>query len=184
MFQESLLESCRARNPRRGWTPLLSLALQALALLMLVLLPLFQSQALPALRLVGTLEAPPPPPAAPPAPAPPSAHQQEVVSELADGHLLTPRKIPPQIAILNEAEPPLSPPGSLNGVDGGVPGSSGSGAIGVILSGLPTPVAPPPPPVERLIVSHMSPGSFIGWSRAIPFWPNEWASRARWCCAR
>src|SRR5438270_8683068 len=69
MFTDSLLESGWGSGSHRVWTTLTSFSLQALALGILLALPLLYTQGLPQLTLLRPLVAPTPPPA-PPAPTP------------------------------------------------------------------------------------------------------------------
>ncbi len=73
------------------------------------------------------------------------------VSEIVNGELRTPSKIPKNITKIVEDETPPPATGVQGGVVGGVPG----GSVGGILGGLPGSSAPPPPAVkpERLRVS-------------------------------
>src|ERR1700677_4204421 len=69
MFADSLLDTPWTDRSRRGWTTLVSFAMQAVGVGGLLLLPLLYTQGLPQLQLMSSLVAPTPPPA-PPAPAP------------------------------------------------------------------------------------------------------------------
>ena len=62
----SLPDSDWSDHSHRGWTTLISFALQALAVGCLLLLPLLYTEGLPRLALLAPLLAPAPPPAAPP----------------------------------------------------------------------------------------------------------------------
>jgi periplasmic protein TonB len=53
MFADSLLDSHRTNRSRRGWTTLLSFSLQAIAVAMVVALPLLYTEGLPKLHLVS-----------------------------------------------------------------------------------------------------------------------------------
>ena len=64
----SLSDSDWSNHSHRGWTTLISFALQALAVGCLLLLPLFYTEGLPRLAMLVPLLAPAPPPAAPPPP--------------------------------------------------------------------------------------------------------------------
>ena len=81
------------------------------------------------------LVAPPPPP---PPPPPPAAQPVKVVkrsSEIGNGQLRTPTKIPEKVQMIKEEEaPPLqASAGVIGGVPGGVPGGSMGGVIGGII---------------------------------------------------
>jgi len=91
------------------------------------------------------LVAPPPPP---PPPPPPAAAVVKIVkqiqSDLVNGQLRTPTKIPEKVQMIKEEEAPppsMSATGVVGGVPGGVPGGQMGGVIGGIISS--TPVAVP-----------------------------------------
>lgn len=54
MFADSLLETSRSQTTRRSWTTLTSFALEALAIGLLLLLPLWKTVGLPAVRPLST----------------------------------------------------------------------------------------------------------------------------------
>jgi protein TonB len=105
----------------------------------LVLLPLIFTEALPKGQLTTWLVAPPPPPPPPPPAAPKIEHVQRV-SEIVDGALRAPTKIPKQIKMIQEDEAPPPSTGVVGGVVGGVPGGSAGGVIGGIIGS----TTPPP----------------------------------------
>jgi len=95
--------------------------------------------------LMTFLVAPPPPP---PPPPPPAAAVVKIVkqiqSDLVNGQLRTPTKIPEKVQMIKEEEAPppsMSATGVVGGVPGGVPGGQMGGVIGGIISS--TPVAVP-----------------------------------------
>ena len=146
MFEDSLIESSgRFSGKRRGATTLLSFILQVCLLGVLILIPLIYTEALPRQQLMTFLVAPPPPPPPPPPPAAaPVVKVQKIVSEIDQGALRTPTKIPEKVKMIKEEETP--PPtsgiaGVVGGVPGGVPGGQMGGVIGGIISS--TPVAVP-----------------------------------------
>ncbi|MGI9103027.1 MAG: energy transducer TonB [Terriglobales bacterium] len=145
MFEDSLIESGGKLRSKRGATTLLSFFLQAILLGILILIPLIYTEALPKQQLMTFLIAPPPPPPPPPPPAAaPVKVVQKVISEMDQGQLRTPTKIPEKVQMIKEEETP--PPtsgiaGVVGGVPGGVPGGQMGGVIGGIISS--TPVAVP-----------------------------------------
>jgi protein TonB len=106
MFEDSLIESSGRLKIKRGVTTFASFLLEALLVVILVLIPLLFTEALPKTQLMTFLVAPPPPP---PAVAPRVAKQIQtrIVSELR-----TPTEIP---------TPPLMSPGVV-GAEGGPEG--------------------------------------------------------------
>jgi periplasmic protein TonB len=132
MFADSLLELSSSDRRRRKGTALFSLILQGLIVGVLLLLPLWFLDTLPAQQLVTFLVAPPPPPAPPP-PAPPMK-AVTMQSQIVNGQLLTPSKIPKQVKMIKEEEAPPPAMGVTGGVVGGVPGGQPGGVIGSLIS--------------------------------------------------
>src|SRR6516162_9331789 len=95
MFEDSLIESGGRLKTKRGATTVVSFVLQALLVGVLVLLPLIFTEALPKQQLMTFLVAPPPPPPPPPPPAAaPVRIVKQIQSNLVNGQLRTPTKIP------------------------------------------------------------------------------------------
>jgi len=145
MFEDSLIESGGKLKTKRGATTLISFLFQVALIGVLVILPLVFTEALPKQQLMTFLVAPPPPP---PPPPPPAAAPVKVVktiqSDLQNGQLRTPTKIPEKVQMIKEEEAPppvMSAGGVVGGVPGGVPGGQMGGVIGGIISS--TPVAVP-----------------------------------------
>lgn len=138
MFEDSLMESGGRIKTNQRWTGLVSTVAQLVLVGFLVLMPFIFTEALPKGQLTTWLVAPPPPPPPPPPAAPQVQHVQKV-SEIVDGALRTPSKIPKKIQMIKEEETPAST-GVSGGVVGGVPGGSAGGVIGGIIGS----AAPPP----------------------------------------
>jgi len=145
MFEDSLIESGGRLKTKRGTTTAISFILQALLVGVLVLIPLIFTEALPKQQLMTFLVAPPPPPPPPPPPAAaPVKIVKQIQSDLVNGQLRTPTKIPQKVQMIKEDEAPppeMSTGGVVGGVPGGVPGGQMGGVIGGIISS--TPVAVP-----------------------------------------
>src|SRR3954470_663830 len=145
MFEDSLIESGNRLRTKRGATTFLSFILQAALVGAAVLIPLIYTEALPRQQLMTFLVAPPPPPPPPPPPAATPIKVVKVVqTDIVNGQLRTPTKIPEKVQMIKEDEAP--PPsnavaGVVGGVQGGVPGGQMGGVIGGIISS--TPVALP-----------------------------------------
>jgi protein TonB len=139
MFEDSLMESGGRIKTNQKWTALISTLVQICLVLFLVLLPLIFTEALPKGQLTTWLVAPPPPPPPPPPAAPQIQHVQKV-SEIVDGSLRTPTKIPKVVKMIEEDAAPAPSAGVVGGVVGGVPGGSAGGVIGGIIGS----AAPPP----------------------------------------
>jgi protein TonB len=138
MFEDSLMESGGRIKTNQKLTGLISTIVQLALVGFLVLLPLIFTEALPKGQLTTWLVAPPPPPPPPPPAAPQVQHVQKV-TEIVDGALRTPSKIPKKIQMIKEEEAP-APSSGVMGVVGGVPGGSAGGVIGGIIGS----AAPPP----------------------------------------
>jgi protein TonB len=145
MFEDSLLESGGRLRTKRGMTTMFSFILQAFLIGVLVLIPLLFTEALPKAALTTFLVAPPPPPPPPPPPAAvPVKVVKQIQSDIMNGQLRTPTKIPEKVQMIKEEESPppvMSAGGVVGGVPGGVPGGQMGGVIGGIISS--TPVAVP-----------------------------------------
>src|ERR1700687_5772073 len=142
MFEDSLIESGNRLKTKRLGTTVISFLLQVGLIGILILIPLIYTDALPKTQLMTFLVAPPPPPPPPPPPAA-AGRVVEVQSEVINGQLRTPTKIPQKVQMIKEEEAPpdLGAGGVPGGVPGGIPGGSTGGVMGGILSS--TPVAVP-----------------------------------------
>ena len=158
MFEDSLMESGGRIKTKQGTTAVISFILQILLIGVLVLLPLVFTEALPKQQLMTFLVAPPPPPPPPPPPAatPEIKIVKKIQSDLDNGQLRTPTKIPQKVAMIKEDESP--PPstgvaGVVGGVPGGVPGGAMGGVLGGIIGNTPT-VVPKAATPQRVRVSQ------------------------------
>jgi len=144
MFEDSLLESGGRLRTKRGRTTTIAFIFEICLVALLVLIPLIYTEALPMKQLMATvLVAPPPPPPPPPPPAAtPVVRVKQVQTDIVNGQLRTPTKIPEKVKIIKEEEAP--PPmaavaGVVGGVPGGMPGGQMGGVIGGIVSSTPVP---------------------------------------------
>jgi protein TonB len=156
MFADSLIESGGMLKTKRVWTTLFSVVVQAFMIGILILVPLIYTEALPKQQLMTFLVAPPPPPPPPPPAAAPVQAVKVVQTDIEDGQLRTPSKIPQKVAMIKEdvAPPPVSSMGGVvGGVPGGVPGGQMGGVLGGILSSTPT-AAPKLAAPQRVRVSQ------------------------------
>lgn len=153
MFSQSFVEFSATDRRRKRWTTTSSFIVQGLIAAFLVLLPLWLTDSLPAQQLATFLVAPPPPPPPPP-PAAPTLKATRVVSQIMNGQLLAPSKIPQQIKMIKEEEaPPPMAGGVAGGVVGGVPGGQMGGVIGSLVSATAHTSAPAVATPKRLRVS-------------------------------
>ncbi len=144
MFEDSLLESGGRLKTKRGWTTSFGLLVQVGLLVVMVLMPLIFTEALPKQQLMTFLVAPPPPPPPPPPAAAPVKIVKQIQTDIVNGALRTPTKIPQKIQMIKEDEAPppaMASSGVVGGVPGGIPGGQMGGVIGGIISS--TPVAVP-----------------------------------------
>lgn len=159
------LESTWDQSARRGRATLASFAMQALALSLLLAIPLLTIQGPPKLRWFEESPILMPPPA----PAPLTRGQGTVnSSNLSQGHILQPPTIPLTIAILNEQRVASSPDVSGLGVEGSI-GTSRRGVWGSAGPSVEVTPPPTPAPTHPLKVSHWAQGNLI--YRVQPIYP-------------
>ncbi len=163
MFEDSLIESGNKLKTRRLSTTILSFVLQVGLIGILILIPLIYTDALPKQQLMTFLVAPPPPPPPPPPPAAAPVKVVKMVSEVVNGQLRAPTKIPEKVQMIKEEEAPpdLGGGGVPGGVPGGIPGGSASGVIGGILSSQPVAVPKVATPQRVRVSSGVSTGLLI-----------------------
>jgi protein TonB len=144
MFEDSLLESGGRLKTKRGRTTTFAIFLEIIAIGVMVLLPLIFTEALPKQMTMSFLVAPPPPPPPPPPPAAAVKIVKVIQTDIVNGELRTPTKIPQKVQMIKEDEAPpptMASSGVVGGVPGGIPGGQMGGVIGGIISS--TPVAVP-----------------------------------------
>src|SRR5712672_1387095 len=144
MFEDSLIESGGRLKTKRGLTTTISVIFQIGLLMVMILIPLIFTEALPKQQLMTFLVAPPPPPPPPPPAAAPVKIVKQIQTDIVNGALRTPTKIPQKIQMIKEEEAPppsMAAAGVVGGVPGGIPGGQMGGVIGGIISS--TPVAVP-----------------------------------------
>ena len=137
LFSDVLLESNDLQRHRRTLSAVLSFAVQCLLLGVLLIVPLMFTDVLPQQQLLTFLMAPPPPPPPPPAASVAAAKVVKMVeSDILNGRLRAPSKIPQNVQMIREEETPpdLSGGGVPGGVPGGIPGGQLGGVIGGILN--------------------------------------------------
>jgi protein TonB len=133
MFEDSLIESGNKLKTKRLSTTILSFFGQFALIGVLILIPLIYTDALPKTQLMTFLVAPPPPPPPPPPPAAAPVKVVKIQSEVINGQLRTPTKIPDKVQMIKEEE---NPPDMGAGVPGGVPGGIPGGAAGGVIGGI------------------------------------------------
>jgi protein TonB len=163
MFDDLVESSAVKKKTNKGWAVILSTIVQVVVLLVLVLIPLIYTQALPKAMLTTLLVAPPPPPPPPPPPTKTVEVVKPVARLITQGKLMQPRAIPKAVAVFKEAELPPEPVGGgagvLGGADGGLLGGLGAGASGV--------APPPPPPPKPVTPSRIKLGGQVQAAKVI-----------------
>jgi periplasmic protein TonB len=168
MFEDSLIESGGKLRTARGRTTTFSFILEAVIVGIMVLIPLIFTEALPHAQLMMALVAPPPPP--PPPPPPAAVHVVKVVqTDIVNGQLRTPTKIPKKVEIIKEEEAPPPMSGVVGGVPGGVPGGQMNGVIGGIISNAPSAVPKVATPTRIRVSQGVTAGLVI--KRVNPVYP-------------
>src|ERR1700677_2682286 len=163
MFEDSLLESGGRLKTKRGRTTTFAIILEIGLIGIMVLMPLIFTEALPKQQLMTFLVAPPPPPPPPPPAAAPVHVVHQVQTDIVNGALRTPTKIPQKIQMIkeDEAPPSMASAGVVGGVPGGVPGGSAGGVIGGIISSTPVAVPKVATPQRVRVSSGVSTGLLI-----------------------
>jgi protein TonB len=137
--------------------------LEVMIIGVMVLIPLIFTEALPKGTTLFMLVAPPPPPPPPP-PAAAVVHVvKQIQTDIVNGELRTPTKIPKKIQMIkeDEAPPQMASTGVVGGVPGGVPGGSMGGVIGSVLSSTPVAVPKIATPTRVRVSSGVSSGLLI-----------------------
>jgi len=174
MFEDSLVESGgRFRSKRRFGTTMLSFVLQVGLIGVMILIPLIYTEALPKQQLLTFITAPPPPPPPPPPPAAVPIKTVKVVqTDIVNGQLRTPTKIPQKVAMIKEEEapPPVSSMGGVvGGVPGGVPGGSMGGVLGSIIGSTNAAIPKVAAPQRVRVSSGVQAGNLI--NKVTPIYP-------------
>ncbi|HKC01099.1 MAG TPA: energy transducer TonB [Terriglobales bacterium] len=176
MFEDSLIESGNKLKTKRLGTTVLSFLLQVGLICILILIPLIYTDALPKGNLMTFLVAPPPPP---PPPPPPAAAPKvvKIQSEVINGQLRTPTKIPDKVQMIKEEEnPPDLGGGVPGGVPGGIPGGSAGGVMGGILNSANTAIPKVATPQRVRVSTGVATGLLI--KKVTPNYP-QLAKQAR-----
>lgn len=153
------LESAWDHSARRGWTTLASFGFQAMAVCLLLLVPLIWVQGPPKLEWFGGLTVPVPRMAAPEATAP---HiRPGSFSNMSGGRVQLPSYIPRHAAVIDDGG--VLPPSIGEGGPGiSDPAASPDGVLFTTGTALPTLIEKKPPaPTHPLIVSRWAEGGLI-----------------------
>ncbi len=147
MFDELVESSAVRKKTNKGWAVILSTLVQVVILVVLILIPLIYTQALPKAMLATMITAPPPPPPPPPPPAAAPKVVRQPPRLIQQGKLTQPHAIPKQVAVFKEeALPPEPPAAGGEGLLGGLGGGDILGGLGSAASGIAPPPAAPKTP--------------------------------------
>src|SRR6202011_3054724 len=164
MFEDSLIESGGKLKTKRGRTSAVAFVLEVMIIGVLFLIRLIFTEALPKGTTLFMLVAPPPPPPPPPPAAAAVKIVKQIQTDIVNGELRTPTKIPKKIEMIKEEEAPppvMASTGVVGGVPGGVPGGSMGGVIGSVLGGLQVAVPKIATPQRVRVSSGVSSGLLI-----------------------
>ncbi len=163
MFEDSLIESGGKLKTKRGRTSAVAFLIEVMIIGVMVLIPLIFTQALPKGQMMFLLMAPPPPPPPPPPAAAVVQHVKVIQTDIINGELRTPTKIPQKVKMIqeDEAPPAMASAGVVGGVPGGIPGGSMGGVIGSVLSSTPVAVPKIATPTRVRVSSGVSSGLLI-----------------------
>ena len=107
MFEDSLIELGNKLKTKRGGTTTIAFLFQIGRIGVLALIPLLFTEALPKALQATLLVAPPPPPPPPPPPAAAPVHVVKVVqTDIINGQLRTPTKIPDKVQMIRKTRRP------------------------------------------------------------------------------
>ena len=171
MFEDSLIESGGRLKTKRGRTSAVAFLIEVMIIGVMVLIPLIFTEALPKGQMMFLLVAPPPPPPPPPPAAAVVQHVRVIQTDIVNGELRTPTKIPQKVKMIqeDEAPPAMASVGVVGGVPGGVPGGSMNGVIGSVLSSTPVAVPKIATPTRVRVSSGVSQGLLV--HRVSPTYP-------------
>jgi protein TonB len=162
----STLESSWDQSARRGWSTAASISFQAMALSLLLMIPLFWIQGPPRLAWLQPLTTPPTLTPDPPTELVRGHYSAGSVSNLLNDHLIRPERIPLHVANIDDREAGLPAP-NLPTVAFG-PGGRDGVPYG-IGDNIPVVIPKPPAPSHPPIISHWAEGNLI--YRVQPVYP-------------
>lgn len=145
MFDDLVISSVHPTKTNKPWTVALSVIIQTGIVIVLILIPLIYTEALPKQMLATFLVAPAPPPPPPPPAAAVQRIVKPVVRLIHNGQMMAPTVIPKKVSMIKEEElpPDVGNVGVVGGVQGGIAGGSANGVLGGIIGGVGN--MPPPP---------------------------------------
>jgi len=146
MFDDLVISSAQPKRTNSVWTVALSTIIQFGIVIVMILIPLIYTEALPKQMLTTFLVAPAPPPPPPPPPAPVQRIVKPVQRLIHNGQMMAPTVIPKKVEMIKEEElpPDIGNVGVVGGVPGGIAGGSAGGVLGGIIGGAGSGMPPPP----------------------------------------
>jgi len=155
MFDQLIISTNQTKT-HKPWAVTISALVQMLVVLVLVLIPLIYTEALPKELTSMFLVAPAPPPP----PPPPAAVVKTVRPKfIPPQRMVAPTVIPKKVEIVKDEAPDVA--GTAGGF--GVPGGVAGGVLGGIVSG----AAPPPPPPKPVQSGPVRIGGNVMQAKAI-----------------
>lgn len=153
MFDDLVISSAEPKRTKTWWTVMLSTAVQVGIVIVMILIPLIYTEALPKQMLTTFLVAPAPPPPPPPPPAAVQRIVKPVARLIQAGKMMAPTVIPKKVEMIKEEElpPDVGAVGVVGGVPGGIAGGSAGGVLGGIIGGVGSNMPPPPKPTTSRI---------------------------------
>jgi len=133
MFDQLVVSSAHPVRTHKSWTVTLSVIVQCMIVVVMILIPLIYTEALPKGLMSTFLVAPAPPPPPPPPAAPVKIVRPKIITPQ---RMVAPTVIPKKIEMIKEEAPDIGAIGAV-GVAGGT--GLGGNTLGGILA------APPPP---------------------------------------
>src|SRR5580704_4406 len=156
MFDDLVISSANPKKTNKPWTVALSFMVQIAIVVVMILIPLIYTEALPKQMLTTFLVAPAPPPPPPPPPVAVQRIVKPVARLIHNGQMMAPTVIPKKVEMIKEEElpPDIGNVGVVGGVPGGIAGGSAGGVLGGIIGGAGSGMPPPPPKVtpKRIVV--------------------------------
>jgi protein TonB len=146
MFDDLVVSSPNPKRTNSWWTVFLSTVVQVGIVVVMILIPLIYTEALPKQMLTTFLVAPAPPPPPPPPPVAVQRIIKPVARLIHNGQMMAPTVIPKKVEMIKEEElpPDVGNVGVIGGVPGGIAGGSAGGVLGGIIGGAGSGMPPPP----------------------------------------
>jgi protein TonB len=160
MFDQLVISSAHPVRTHKSWTVTLSIIVQSIIVVVMILIPLIYTEALPKGFMSTFLVAPAPPPPPPPPAAPVRVVRPRIITPQ---RMVAPTVIPKRVEMIKDEAP------DINSIGVGVAG--GTGAVGGVLGGI---LAAPPPP--KPVTTRITVGGNVQQAKALqhpdPLYPQ------------